>query len=342
MPEETNNELALSVKNLKKYFPVKTGVFKKVNSYIKAVDDISFDLYKGETVGLVGESGCGKTTAGRSIVRAIDPTEGTVDFYSEEDKSVDFCSLTRQELRGYRRHIQYIFQDPYSSLDPRQNIFDIISEPLKISRQKTGSELKEYVIGLMEKTGLRKEYLNRYPHAFSGGQRQRIGIARALTLGPKILICDEPVSALDVSVQAQILNLFQDLQEEFSLSYVFISHDLSVVRHMCNRTLVMYAGRLVESASNKDLFENPKHPYTEALLASLPKPHPKYVGDMKQLEGEVADPSNPPKGCYFHPRCPYKQEICQKEYPELKEGGDNRKVSCHFADELSLEGIKSV
>jgi peptide/nickel transport system ATP-binding protein len=339
VPTETNNELTLSVKNLKKYFPVKTGMFKSVSSYIKAVDDISFDLYEGETVGLVGESGCGKTTAGRSIIRAIDPTEGTVDFYPEEDERVEFSSLPRKDLRRYRRHIQYIFQDPYSSLDPRQNIFDIISEPLKIKRQKTGAELKEFIIDLMEKTGLRKEYLNRYPHAFSGGQRQRIGIARALTLGPKILICDEPVSALDVSIQAQILNLFQDLQEEFNLSYLFISHDLSVVRHMCDRTLVMYSGRLVESATNKDLFENPKHPYTEALLASLPKPHPKYIADMKQLEGEVADPGNPPDGCYFHPRCVYKKEICQKEYPQLKACGDDRRVSCHFADELSLKGI---
>jgi peptide/nickel transport system ATP-binding protein len=339
VPAEIKNELTLSVKNLKKYFPVKTGMLKKVSNYIKAVDDISFDLYRGETLGLVGESGCGKTTAGRSIIRAVDPTEGTVNFYPEKDELVEISSLTRSELRSYRRHMQYIFQDPYSSLDPRQNVFDIISEPLKISRQKTKADLKDYIIALMEKTGLRKEHLNRYPHAFSGGQRQRIGIARALTLEPKILICDEPVSALDVSIQAQILNLFQDLQEEFNLSYLFISHDLSVVRHMCDRTLVMYAGRLVESAGNKDLFENPKHPYSEALLASLPKPHPKYIADMKQLEGEVADPGNLPQGCYFHPRCSYKKEICENEYPQLKECDGNRRVSCHFADELSLKGI---
>ena len=333
------NELTLSVRNLKKYFPVKTGLLRNVTGYIKAVDDVSFDLYEGETVGLVGESGCGKTTAGRSIIRAIEPSEGTINFYPANGEPVEFSSLTNKELKSYRRHIQYIFQDPYSSLDPRQNVFDIISEPLKVNRQKTGGELKAFILDLMQKTGLRKEYLNRYPHAFSGGQRQRIGIARALALEPRILICDEPVSALDVSIQAQILNLFQDLQDEFNLSYIFISHDLSVVRHMCDRTLVMYAGRLVESATNKDLFENPKHPYSEALLASLPKPHPKYIADMKQLEGEVADPGNLPQGCYFHPRCSYKKEICLKEYPPLKECGGNRRVSCHFADELSLKGI---
>lgn len=337
-----DNNVLIDVKGLKKYFPIQRGLWKKPEGYVKAVDDINFYIKKGETLGLVGESGCGKTTAGRSIIRAIEPTEGEI-LLNVEGNFVDVANLNKKELKGIRRHMQMIFQDPYSSLNPRMTVKDIIGEPLLVNHIAEGQELEHRVSELMEAVGLRSEYMIRYPHAFSGGQRQRIGLARALTLQPKLIICDEPVSALDVSIQAQTLNLLEDLQEKFNLTYLFISHDLGVVEHISDRVAVMYTGKIVEIAETEELFYNPKHPYTEALLAATPKPDPKFKGARKLLFGEVADPSNPPTGCYFHPRCPYAEDICRKEHPALINVGQNDKerfVSCHLADELNLIGIE--
>ena len=332
----------LEVKELKKYFPVQKGFLRKVVGYVKAVDNVSFYIKEGETLGLVGESGCGKTTTGRAILRAIEPTQGEV-LFDTDGKLVDIAKLDKDKLKHIRRYMQMIFQDPYSSLNPRMTVKDIIGEPLLVNGIARGKELEERVGELMKAVGLRPEYMIRYPHAFSGGQRQRIGIARALALNPKLVVCDEPVSALDVSIQAQTLNLLQDLQEQFHLTYLFISHDLGVVEHISDRAVVMYVGKLVEIAETEELFKNPKHPYTEALLAAVPKPDPKYRETRKLLFGEVADPSNPPSGCYFHPRCPYVKDICKEEYPPLVNAGKNGTdhfAACHFADKLSLAGIE--
>ncbi|MEM7126178.1 MAG: oligopeptide/dipeptide ABC transporter ATP-binding protein [Chloroflexota bacterium] len=330
----------LEVNNLKKHFPLTKGFLKRVVGTVKAVDDVSFSVRPGETLGLVGESGCGKTTVAKTVLRAIEPTDGQILFH-DNGSTVDIAQLEKEPLKRARRNIQLIFQDPFSSLNPRQRVRDIIGEPLLVNHVATGKELEERVSYLMNAVGLRPEYMIRYPHAFSGGQRQRIGVARALALNPKLIVCDEPVSALDVSIQAQILNLLKDLQDEFGLTYLFISHDLGVVQHICDRVAVMYVGRLVEIAPTETLFKRPSHPYTEALLGASPKPHPRYRGRNRILAGEVPDPSQTPTGCYFHPRCPHSQDICIQEYPPLQtiDGSSVHQVACHFAQELTLEGI---
>ncbi len=332
--------ILLEVKNLKKHFPITKGFFStKTVGNVKAVDGVSFFIRKGETLGLVGESGCGKTTTGRVIMRAYEPTGGEVWFDDQTMGRVNVADLDRHQLKQLRQNMQMIFQDPYSSLNPRMTLLQIVGEPLYVNKMAHGSELQDRVAELLRVVGLRPEYMTRYPHAFSGGQRQRIGVARALAMNPQLVVCDEPVSALDVSIQAQTLNLLQDLQEEFNLTYLFISHDLSVVEHISDRVAVMYVGKLVEHATTGALFQNPLHPYTEALLSAVPKPDPRLRGEPIVLEGDVADPANPPSGCYFHPRCRYAQAICEQQEPELRELGEDHFVSCHRAEELRLVGI---
>ncbi len=328
----------LEVKNLKKYFPVEKGFWRKTVGYVKAVDKVNLYINEGETLGVVGESGCGKTTLGRCILRAIEPTEGSILFRLNGDM-IDITKLDRESLRATRRYTQMIFQDPYSSLDSRMTVLDIVGEPLLVNNLATGRKMEERVKDLVKVVGLNVKHLKRYPHAFSGGQRQRIGIARALASNPKFIIADEPVSALDVSVQAQTLNLLQDLQVEFKLTYLFISHDLSVVEHISDRVAVMYVGKVVELAKTEEFFLNPLHPYSEALLSALPKPDPRLRMKRIILSGEVANPVNPPSGCYFHPRCKYAEEICKKEEPKWKEVNSDHFVACHFAKELSLKGV---
>ncbi len=328
----------LEVKNLKKYFPVEEGFWRKTVGYVKAVDKVNLYINEGETLGVVGESGCGKTTLGRCILRAIEPTEGSILFRLNSD-IIDITKLDRESLRATRRYTQMIFQDPYSSLDSRMTVLDIVSEPLLVNNLATGRKMEERVKDLVKVVGLNVKHLKRYPHAFSGGQRQRIGIARALASNPKFIVADEPVSALDVSVQAQTLNLLQDLQARFKLTYLFISHDLSVIEHISDRVAVMYVGKIVELARTEEFFLNPLHPYSEALLSALPKPDPRLRMKRIILSGEVANPVNPPSGCYFHPRCKYAEEICKKEEPGWKEVNPEHFVACHFAKELSLKGV---
>ena len=328
----------LQVKNLKKHFPIRRGILQKQVGNIKAVDGVSFDVHRGETLGLVGESGCGKTTAGRCLMRLIEPTEGEVLFGEEQ---IDFCKLTQIELKPYRRRMQMIFQDPYSSLNPRMTVGDIVAEPLYVNQVSNRSEMEDRVVDLLESVGLQKDDMRRYPHAFSGGQRQRIGIARALVLQPELIIADEPVSALDVSIQAQILNLLEELKEKFQLSYIFIAHDLSVVEHISDRIAVMYLGRIVETNVAHKIYHCPKHPYTEALISAVPMPDPRMQKGRKRirLEGDVPDPSNPPLGCHFHPRCGYAVDVCALEELRLKPTTLESGVACHRHDELSLQGI---
>ena len=326
-----NEEPLLQVRNLKKYFPIKQGFFNQVVGQIRAVDGISFDLYHGECLGLVGESGSGKTTVGRSILRALSPTDGQV-LFRLDDRSYDLATATEQTLRPLRQHMQMIFQDPYSSLNPRMTVFDIIGEPLLVNNVSDRSEREQRVQELLTQVGLKPEHMRRYPHAFSGGQRQRIGIARALALHPKLIVADEPVSALDVSVQAQVLNLLQELQKTFQLTYLFIAHDLSVVHHISDRIAVMYAGRLVELGTADELFRQPRHPYTEALLAAVPIPQPRRNLKRVLLSGEVADPANLPSGCVFHPRCPYTEDRCKTEVPEFREIATGHLTRCHLAE----------
>lgn len=332
------DNLLLEVRNLKKYFPITKGFLRKKVATIRAVDDISFFIREGETLGLVGESGCGKTTTGKVILRAYDPTDGDVILHIDR-KEINVAKLSPKELKDVRKYMQMIFQDPFKSLNPRMTVRDIIGEPLIVNNIAKGKDLDDRVADLMKKVGLRPEYMKRYPHAFSGGQRQRISIARALALNPKLVVCDEPVSALDVSIQAQVLNLLMDLQREFKLTYLFISHDLSVVEHICDRVAVMYVGKIVELAKTEEIFENPKHPYTEALLSAVPKPDPKLKTRRILLKGEVPDASNPPLGCYFHPRCNYAKDICREVRPELIDVGNEHYVACHFAKELTLSGV---
>ncbi len=329
----------LDVDNLKVYFPIITGMLRRTTGYVKAVDDVSFSLQEGETFGLVGESGCGKTTTGRAILRAIEPTDGEVLFRMNSGERINTATADRETLRRLRQEMQLIFQDPFASLNPRMTVFDVVADPLRVNRLARGSELEDRVAEMLRLVGLSVDYARRYPHAFSGGQRQRIGIARALVVNPRLVIADEPVSALDVSVQAQILNLMQDLQEELRLTYLFISHDLSVVQYICHRVAVMYVGKIVEVASTEDLFTQPKHPYTQALLSSVPVPNPEIQSRGMVLEGEVADPANPPSGCYFHPRCPFAKDICREQEPPLVEVSPGRYASCHFADEIELPGV---
>ena len=329
----------LEVKNLRKFFPVQKGIFRRIVGQVRAVDDVSISINKGETVSIVGESGCGKTTTARCIMRAIDPTSGEVKFKTKNGEIIDLASLSRDEVRPYRDDIQMIFQDPFSSLNPRMTIFDIVAEPLLVNGMKNRKEREERVADLMAQVGLRPEYMQRFPHAFSGGQRQRIGIARALSIQPSLIVADEPVSALDVSVQAQVLNLMMDLQDQLNLTYLFVSHDLSVVSQISDRVVVMYVGKIVETGTPKEIFESPRHPYTAALATSLPKADPRLKQERIVLQGEVANPSDPPSGCYFHPRCPYATDICKTEVPELKHIGNGRTVSCHRVDEINLPGV---
>ena len=332
----------LAVDNLKMHFPIRKGMRQQIAGYVKAVDDVSFSIKRGETLGLVGESGCGKTTIGRCIMRAYTPTAGKIMYWNEQMASVDLAALKQKELKPYRRQLRMIFQDPYSSLNPRMTVLDIVGEPLKVHHVAKGAELEDRVAKLLKRVGLRPEYMRRYPHAFSGGQRQRIGIARALALDPRIVVADEAVSALDVSVQAQILNLLEDLQAELDLTYLFISHDLSVVEYVADRVAVMYVGKLVELSDTASLFATPLHPYTEALLSAVPKPDPTLRSKRIILEGDVADPSNPPSGCYFHPRCRYVQDRCKTETPALRELPAGHVVACHRAEELTLRGVPQI
>ena len=329
----------LEVKNLRKFFPVQKGILRKIVGQVRAVDDVSISINKGETVSIVGESGCGKTTTARCIMRAIDPTSGEIKFNTKNGEIIDLASLSRDEVRPYRDDIQMIFQDPFSSLNPRMTLFDIVGEPLLVNGMKNRKEREDRVAELMGQVGLRPEYMQRFPHAFSGGQRQRIGIARALSIQPSLIVADEPVSALDVSVQAQVLNLMMDLQDQLNLTYLFVSHDLSVVSQISDRVVVMYVGKIVETGTPKEIFESPRHPYTAALATSLPKADPRLKQERIVLQGEVANPSDPPSGCYFHPRCPYATDICKTETPELKQIGNGRTVSCHRIDEINLPGV---
>ncbi len=341
MCEVKDKDIILKVEQLKKYFPIKKGLFKKVVGNVKAVDGVDFLIRRGETLGLVGESGCGKSTTGRSVIRLVKPTAGHV-YFNHQGETKDLATLELKKMKKVWRDIQFIFQDPFSSLDLRMSVRDIVAEPLRVQKIGDKNSRTEKVRDLLEKVGLSGYQMNRYPHEFSGGQRQRIGIARALTLDPKLIICDEPVSALDVSVQAQVINLLQDLQSEFGLTYLFIAHDLSVVEHISDRVLVMYLGKIVESADCNAIYNKPKHPYTEALLSAIPAGDPKSTKVRLPLEGTVPDPSNPPSGCNFHTRCPYAQDICKKEEPVLNEIVTDQFVSCHFAAELKLSGYKEI
>jgi peptide/nickel transport system ATP-binding protein len=339
MGPAAQRSLLLQVENLKKYFPIEKGLLKTVIGQIKAVDDVSFTIHRNETLGLVGESGSGKTTLGRCLIRAIEPTAGKVTFHPQGGEAMDVPALDKRGLKAMRRKMQLVFQNPYSSLDPRKTVLQIVGEPLVLHNIARGDELVERVKRLLNLVGLEVQHMNRYPHAFSGGQRQRIGIARALALEPEFIIADEPVSALDVSIQAQILNLLQELRRELNLSFLFISHGLNVIKHVSNRVAVMYVGKIVELAEVGELFTDPRHPYTEALLSAIPNPDPDLRMNRIILPGEVANPANPPSGCYFHPRCRYAQAVCRQEAPAWEEYAPGHFVACHRAHELELLGI---
>jgi peptide/nickel transport system ATP-binding protein/oligopeptide transport system ATP-binding protein len=322
MSPETVNEL-IQVKNLVKYFPVREGILQRVKDYVRAVDDVSFVVREGETLGMVGESGCGKTTIGRTMLRLVEPTSGSVII---DDK--DVFKLNGSELKAMRRNMQIIFQDPYASLDPRMPIGESVMEGLNIHRIGTSKERYQIMLDTLKKVGLEDYHARRYPHEFSGGQRQRIGIARALALRPKFIVCDEPVSALDVSIQSQVLNILKDLQGEFGLTFLFIAHNLSVVEHISNRVAVMYLGKMVELTDRDELFANPLHPYTKALMSAIPIPDPMLKRERTILKGDVPSPLNPPKGCRFHPRCPIAEQICSEQEPEFRELKPDHWAAC--------------
>jgi peptide/nickel transport system ATP-binding protein len=332
-PTPNERKLLLNVQHLSKHFPIEKGFLKRVVGHIRAVDDVSFQIYRGETLSLVGETGCGKTTTGLTILRSHVPTGGTVEFNFSGKGMVDITKLSKKELKPYRREAQMIFQDPYSSLNARMNVRDIIAEPLVINKLASGNELDDRVADMMKVVGLDAKYLRRFPHAFSGGQRQRISIARSLIMNPSFIVADEPTSALDVSIQAQILNLMLDLQEEFNLTYLLISHNLSVVKHMSHRVGIMYLGRLVELASRQEIFEAPQHPYTQALMQAIPKPDPDQPSGLQSAPGEIGNPANPPSGCAFHPRCPHCMTICREVRPEFRDIGSGHLVACHLYEE---------
>ncbi|MDF2811303.1 MAG: Oligopeptide transport ATP-binding protein OppF [Microvirga sp.] len=341
------NEVLLQVRGLRKYFPVKRGMFRSEARPIKAVDGVDLTIKRGETISLVGESGCGKSTTGRAIMRLIEPSSGRVLFRSGVlgdgggESVVDVATLPPAQVKALRREMQIIFQDPYSSLDPRMNVADIIGEPMRIQLPISRVEREERVVRLLEAVGLGADHGRRFPHEFSGGQRQRIGIARALSLNPRFIVADEPVSALDVSVQAQVVNLLQDLQAEFGLTYLFIAHDLSVVRHISDRVAVMYLGKIVEIADTNELFSRPQHPYTEALLSAVPVADPDFTRERIRLEGDVPNPGSPPSGCAFHPRCAYATSQCKAEIPALRETAPGHLASCHRIGDLDLKGVLS-
>src|SRR5437870_9368461 len=330
----------LRVSGLQKLFPIRKGFLKRTVGYVRAVDGVDFHIDEGETLGLVGESGCGKTTTARCVLRAIEPTRGEIHMRAADGSVVDLGKLRPKELRALRRQMQMIFQDPFTSLNPRMTLLDLVGEPLLVHGMASRREREERVADLLTRVGLRPEYMRRFPHAFSGGERQRIGIARALALHPRLVVADEPVSALDVSLHAQILNLLLDLQADLRLTYLFVAHDLSVVRHISHRVAVMYVGRIVEIGETDELFSAPKHPYTAALLSAQPEPAPRLRRRRLILQGEVANPAAPPSGCYFHPRCPHAIERCRREAPAWREISRGRFVGCHRADELTLAGVE--
>jgi len=329
----------LEVKQLRKLFPIQKGFARRVVGHVRAVDDVSFVIHEGETLGLVGESGCGKTTTARCVLRAMAPSSGQILFRTREGEVVDLAPLSRKALRPLRPQIQMIFQDPFGSLNPRMTLFDNVGEPLLVNGLRNRRARMDRVAELLRLVGLRPEYLHRFPHAFSGGQRQRIGIARALATEPRLVVADEPVSALDVSVQAQVLNLLLELQQRLHLTYLFVAHDLSVVKHISDRVAVMYVGQLVETAPAASIFARPRHPYTAALMKAVPIPDPRVPSGDVALQGEVASPANPPSGCYFHPRCPFVVEICRTEPPRLREVAHGHFARCHRADELTPEAL---
>ena len=339
-PKTTIGNTILDVRDLKQWFPIRRGLLQRVVGHVKAVDGVSFRLLERESLGLVGESGCGKTTAGRTILRLYEPTGGEVWYTREDGSQVELTSLTPQEMKVHRRELRMIFQDPFSSLNPRLTVMDIIGEPLIIHGvTRKRAEIERRVGELMEAVGLNPNYMGRYPHEFSGGQRQRIGLARTLSLNPRIIIADEPVSALDVSVQAQVLNLLQELKEQLGLTLLFIAHDLSVVEHICDRIAVMYLGHIMEIDDAEDLLRNPAHPYTEALVSAVPPADPDVRMERIILEGDVPSPSNPPSGCVFHPRCRYAEDVCRTEFPPMVDLGDGHLSRCHFAADLELQGV---
>ena len=331
MPENSRNDDLVEARNLVKYYPIRGGVFLKEVAAVKAVDDVSLTIRSGETMGLVGESGCGKTTFGRAILRLEEPTAGEVIF-----KGRNLLACDSKEMRGLRKQMQIIFQDPFSSLNPRKTIAQIIGEPLLVHGMKNRKQREERVLYLLDVVGLRPEQMRRYPHMFSGGQRQRIGVARALALNPELIVCDEAVSALDVSIQAQVLNLLKDLQQEFGLTYLFISHDLHVVEHISDRVAVMYLGKIVELAPSKDLYKRPLHPYSQALLSASPMPDPKRKHKRIILKGDVPSPIDPPSGCRFHTRCIYARDLCSRKEPALREIESRHMAACHFAGEMGV------
>ena len=324
-----SKEVLVEVKDLKKYFPVRGGMIAEKRQVLKAVDGVSFDIYKGETLGLVGESGCGKTTVGRTILKLYEPTSGRIIFDGD-----DITDLNDRQMRPYRKRMQIIFQDPYASLNPRMTVGDIIAESIDIHKIATGEERKAMIFDLLDKVGLNHEHANRYPHEFSGGQRQRIGIARALAVNPDFIVCDEPISALDVSIQAQVVNLLEDLQDEMGLTYLFIAHDLSMVKHISDRVGVMYLGKIVEIAESSELYSKPLHPYTQALLSAIPVPDPDAMEkrDRIILKGDVPTPINPPSGCRFRTRCPIASDICAEQEPDMKDYGGGHMAACHFIE----------